>query len=234
MPKVAQYIKDQGHKKVAVIYVNNAFGVGGRDYILTELKKRNIEVVANLSTEQQQVDFSAEVTKAKAGNPDVIFPYLHEEESARILKELRKQDFKGEIVGETTIANTKVIELADGAADGVKAHVGLSPDAPVELVQQMAAKYEKLFGRKPDHNPITGYMGMYVVKEIVERTKSFDREKFMKALRGATITTKQEPGVLMDVTYDDRGDLDRASFLVEVVKGEQKITKVLPKLKPAS
>ena len=34
----------------------------------------------------------------------------------------------------------------------------------------------------------------------------------------------------MDVTCDDNGDLDRDSFLVEVVNGKQVISKILPKL----
>ena len=35
----------------------------------------------------------------------------------------------------------------------------------------------------------------------------------------------------MDVTIDENGDLDRESFLGEVVNGKQVIKEVLPKLK---
>jgi branched-chain amino acid transport system substrate-binding protein len=38
-----------------------------------------------------------------------------------------------------------------------------------------------------------------------------------------TITPQDEPGVLMEVTFDNNGDLDRQSFLGEVVNGKQKI-----------
>jgi len=34
----------------------------------------------------------------------------------------------------------------------------------------------------------------------------------------------------MDVSYDDKGDLDRASFLVEVKNGKQEVKEVLPPL----
>jgi branched-chain amino acid transport system substrate-binding protein len=36
----------------------------------------------------------------------------------------------------------------------------------------------------------------------------------------------------MDVTYDDKGDIDRESYLVEVKDGKQVILETLPKLKP--
>jgi branched-chain amino acid transport system substrate-binding protein len=35
----------------------------------------------------------------------------------------------------------------------------------------------------------------------------------------------------MDVTFDGNGDIDRQSFLVEVVEGKQVVKQVLPKLK---
>jgi hypothetical protein len=34
----------------------------------------------------------------------------------------------------------------------------------------------------------------------------------------------------MEATWDAKGDIDRISFLVEVVKGRQKVVEVLPKL----
>jgi branched-chain amino acid transport system substrate-binding protein len=45
-----------------------------------------------------------------------------------------------------------------------------------------------------------------------------------------TITPQEEPGVLMEVTFDNNGDIDRESFLGEVVGGKQEIVEVLPKL----
>ena len=52
----------------------------------------------------------------------------------------------------------------------------------------------------------------------------------LPVVRGATITTKDEPGVLLDIRYDKTGDVDRASFLIEVVDGKQKVVEVLPPL----
>ena len=34
----------------------------------------------------------------------------------------------------------------------------------------------------------------------------------------------------METSWDDVGEIDRISFLAEVVDGQQKITKILPKL----
>jgi len=112
MPKIARYIAEaMKAKSVAVIYVNSDFGKGGRDAIIKELTARKVQVVADISTDAGQVDFSAAVLKAKQSNPDVVFPYLTEEESARLLREIRKQGLNKPIVGETTIVEQKVINL---------------------------------------------------------------------------------------------------------------------------
>jgi branched-chain amino acid transport system substrate-binding protein len=50
-------------------------------------------------------------------------------------------------------------------------------------------------------------------------------------LHGAKLSVKDSPGILLDVTFDDNGDLDRESFLVKVVNGKQVVTETLP---PAS
>ena len=49
-------------------------------------------------------------------------------------------------------------------------------------------------------------------------------------MHGLTITPQDEPGILIETTWDDDGEIDRISFLAEVVGGKQKIIKVLPKL----
>ena len=45
-------------KTVAVIWVNNDFGKGGRDAIIKALEAQGIKVAADISTDPGQVDFS--------------------------------------------------------------------------------------------------------------------------------------------------------------------------------
>jgi branched-chain amino acid transport system substrate-binding protein len=225
MPKVAKYMKDTVKaKKVAVIYANTDFGKGGRDAILPEFKANGIEVVADISTDLGQLDFSGPVLKAKQSNADALFVYLHEEESARLLRELRKQGYDKPIVGETTIANEKVLELAGDAANGVVAHVGLTADAPNPTVQAFVQKFMADYNYKPDHNAIKGYTGMWGVKAMTDKIGKLDTKALAAAWHGATILAKDYPGVLFDVRFDNKGDLDRESFFVKIVNGRSQVT----------
>ena len=63
-PKVARYINGKS-KKLAVLYVNNDFGKGGQAAIKQLLANSPTQIVAEISTESGQVDFSAAVIQAK-------------------------------------------------------------------------------------------------------------------------------------------------------------------------
>ena len=231
LPKGVRYINETlKAKSVALIYVNNDFGKGGRDVMVKALEAAGIKLVADISTEQGQVDFSSAVLKAKQSQADALFLYSNEEETARALKELRKQGYDKPIVGDSTLANDKVIELAGEAANGVVAHVGLTPDAPNAPVQAFAQKYLAEYKVKADHNAMKGYTGMHTAKAIFDKIGKIDSKAFAAALHGASISARDYPGMLFDARFDDQGDLDRESFIVKVVNGRAQVVQTL---KPA-
>ena len=139
------------------------------------LAAQGIKVVADISTDPGQIDFSAVVLQIKQANPDVLFAYLTEEEGARLLRELKKQGFNKPIVGETAIIGQKVID-----------------------------------------------------KAATEKIGKFDSKALAAALHGAKISTKETPGVLLDVSFDQNGDLDRESFIIKVVNGKQQVVATVP------
>ena len=232
MPKLANYLRDEVKaKSVAVVYINNDFGKGGRDAIIKELNSRNIKVAADLSTEAGQADFAADVIKLKAADADAIFVYLNEEESARFLREAKKQGISKPMIGETTLLGQKVIDLAGDAANGVKGHVGLSVDAPVPGLQEFGKKFQAKYNYKPDHNGVKGYIAVYMLKAAADKAGKLDGKAIAAALHGMTISPDKVPGILLEATWDDTGEIDRVSFLAEVKDGKQVITQTLPGLK---
>ncbi|MGH6639884.1 MAG: ABC transporter substrate-binding protein [Polaromonas sp.] len=231
MPKVARYISDQAKlKSIAIIYVNNDFGKGGLDSIKKALANSPTKIAAEISTEPGQIDFSAAVLRTKQSNAEGVFAYSNEEESARLLRELRKQGWNKPIIGETTLTGQKVIELAGEAANGAIAHVGLTVDAPQPAIRAFRAKFEKEYKYVSDHNGMKGYSGVYVLKSAIEKVGKLDRKAVAAALHTLKVKAADQPGVLMDVSFDSKGDLDRESFMIEVKNGKQEVVAILPPL----
>ena len=231
MPKIANYIRDTVKAKtIDVIYVNNDFGKGGLDLVKKELEARGIKVPNGISTEPGQVDFSAAVLKAKQSGSDAVFVYSNEEESARALREFRKQGYTKPIIGETVLTSQKVIELAGDAANGAVAHVGLTADAPQPLIRKFSEAFQTEYKVKSDHNGLKGYSGMYIVKAVTEKLGKFDTKAFALAMKGVSLSVKDYPGILLDVSFDAHGDLDRESYMTKVENGKQVISSILPPL----
>ena len=233
MPKVAKYIVTKS-KNLAIMYVNNDFGKGGLDSIKKALNGSPTKIAAEISTEPGQVDWSAAVLRAKNSGADAVFVYTNEEESARALRELRKQGWDKPIIGETTLTGQKVIELAGDAANGAVAHVGLTVDAPNPEMLKFKANFYREYKYISDHNGIKGYTGVYTLKAAIEKVGKLDRKAVAQAMHGIFISAAKQPGVLMDVSFDNRGDLDRESFMVEVKNGKQEVIAVLPALNAAA
>ncbi len=224
-PKLARYINEKA-KTIAVIYVNNDFGKGGRDTIAKLLEGGATKVVADISTDAGQVDFSAAVLKAKQSGADAAFVYLNEEESARLLREMRKQGWNKPMIGETTLTGQKVIELAGEAANGAVAHVGLTVEAP--QLKAFGVKFQNEYKSASDHNGVKGYTGVYMLKAAIEKVGKLDRKAVAAAFKNTCFSAKTNPGILMDACYDDKGDIDRESFMVEVKNGKGEVVATLP------
>lgn len=224
MPKVARYITDVAKlKSIAIIYVNNDFGKGGLDAIKKALANSPTKVLADISTEPGQIDFSAAVLRAKQSGADGLFAYSNEDESARLLRELKKQGWSKPVIGETTLTGQKVIDLAGDAANGAIAHVGLTVDAPVPAIRAFKAKFEQAYKYTSDHNGMKGYSGIYVLKAAIEKVGKLDRKAVAAAMKGLKVSAEQYPGVLLDTVFDNKGDLDRMSFIVQVKNGKQEV-----------
>lgn len=226
-PKLARYINAKS-KKLAVLYVNNDFGKGGQSTIKQLLATGPTQIVVEISTESGQIDFSAAVIQAKQSGADALFAYTNEEESARLLRELRKQGWNKPVIGETVLTSAKVVELAGEAANGAVAHVGLTVEAP--QLQAWGKKYQAMYNTVSDHNGVKGYTAMYILKAAIEKSGKVDRKAAATAIRNSCFTAKQYPNVLMDVCFDDKGDIDRESFITEIRNGKTVVAETLPPL----
>ena len=219
-------------KKLAIIYASTAFGKGGRDALVDLLKGTQVEIVADIATDIAQADFSGELSRVQRSGADTLFLYQHEEANGRILPQIKELGLDKEmrIVGHDTLLTEDTIKLAGDAANGVQGHHVLSPVAPP--LKALAERFKERYAETPDHNFFQGYMGVNIIKAVVEEIGAFDQQKFRDYLHNRTLCVKNHPGILMDVYYDENGDIDRESFLVKIENRKHVITGILPPLNP--
>lgn len=230
VPALVPYFTDTlKAKRVGIAWVNNEFGKGGRDVFAAEMAKVGIEVIADVASEQGATDYAADVAKLKQANPDAVFVYMNQEESARFLIEAKKQGLAMPLVGEVTLTEAKVIELAGEAAEGAIAHVGVTATATeIPGIKEFGDKFVAQFNRNPTHDAIKGYIGAWATKYVTELVGEFDGAKFAEKMQNLCLEAKDYPRMLLDTCWDDRGEMSRPSFMVQVQGGKPVVIGTVP------
>ena len=218
-------------EKVAIVWVNNAFGKGGRDMFVQFMKERGKTPVADISTEVQQADFTPELTRVRASGATHVVVYSHEEEDARFMIQLRKMALQVEPVGETTLCTQTTITPGGAAVNGARCHVGLVATAPQPSLVDFGRRFQEKYGRVPDHNAYKGYIGVHMLKAAVQRVGAWDQAKVRACLHNNLFTAAEEPGLLLDVWVNEKGSVDRESFIVEVKDQRPVVAKTVPMLR---
>jgi branched-chain amino acid transport system substrate-binding protein len=229
VPKVARYmVETMRVKKVAVSWTNNEYGKSGRDAFVQEMEKAGIPIVADVPSEQAQTDFSADVLRLKNSDADAIFIYANEEEGARLLQEAKKQDIGKPMLGDSALTGQQVIELAGDAMTGFKGHTDFSPESDIPGVKGMVARFKEQYKYSPDTNAFKGYVAAWTIKYATELAGSTDGKAIADKMHGLTLKAADYPGVLLDTSWDEKGDMTRASFFVKIENGKQVVEALLP------
>src|SRR5947199_51375 len=92
----------------------------------------------------------------------------------------------------------------------------------------MNRRFQEKYSRVPDHNAFKGYIGVHLLKAAVQRVGSWDQAKVRACLHDNFFTTAEEPGLLMDVWVNDKGGVDRPSFIVEIKDQKSVLAKPVP------
>lgn len=229
MPKIGAYLQDSlGVSKVAIAWANTEFGKGGHDTFVAEMEARGVEVVADVPSEQGQADFAADVVKIKSSDAEAIFVYLTQEEAARFLMETVKQGVDLPKVGDSVLTSEKVIQLAGDAANGARGHIALTVASENPLIRDFAKSFEQRYGYAPDYNAMKGFIGIHAIKYATEMVGEVDSEKLVEKMHGLCLDAATYPGVLVDMCWDDAGEVSRESYLVEVRDGAEVVSEILP------
>jgi branched-chain amino acid transport system substrate-binding protein len=230
VPSLIPYFRDTlKAKKVGVAWVNNEFGKGGHDVFVKLMKDAGIETVADVPSEQGQTDYAADVSKLKGSGADAVFVYMNQEESARFLIEAKKQGLSVPLVGEVTLTEAKVIDLAGAAADGAIAHVGLTSTATsIPGIAAFDEKFRKTFNRNPTHDALKGYIGAWTTKYVTEMVGKFDGQAFADKMHGLCLKAADYPHIMLDTCWDDRGEMSRPSFMVQVKDSKAVVIGTVP------
>jgi len=206
---VATAVKHYRIKKVAVIYGNDdAFTKSGYDVFKKVLEDQKIPVTSTETYVKGDVDFKAQLTKIKAGNPDAIVCSALAEEAANIMLQARSLGIKAPFIGGNGFNSPKLFEISKQAGDGTFVGSPWSNDNPSQANVSFVNAYKKKYNADPNQFAAQAYDALHIAAAALKTVKlsghlEADRQALRDALpkvtiNGATGPFKFRPAVTKD------------------------------------
>lgn len=214
LPKVVRTAKQKLKlRKVAVIYGNDdAFTKSGYDVFKRALEAEGLEVLATETFAKGDIDFSAQLTKIRALNPDAIVCSALVEEAANIILQARKLGIPGTVpfIGGNGFNSQKISEIAGAAADGTITGSPWFLDDPNPKNRTFVAAYRKKYGMEPDQFAAQAYDALYIMAQALKGTKlTGDLERDRTSLRDELAKVKGLAGVGGKFSFDANRDAEQ-------------------------
>ncbi len=206
-------------KKFAFIYVNDDFGKGGYDAFVEAGKKYGMTVVADERYTRGDVDFTGQLTKIRAANPDAIVDWSRYTEGALIQRQMRQMGLNSlPRFGSDGIAPPAFLELAADAANGViyPTHFSPATSGGIPEAQRFIEAFRKQYGKPPDYVHAQAYDAAMIAIAALERAKSTDRKAVRDALRQTDYASVRGP-----FKFDQKGDPTLVTHMVRIVDGKE-------------
>ena len=189
------------------------------------LKKFGVKLLGMLTYRTRDTDFSAQITKAKALNPDGVALGSCYQQAAGIAKEARKQGLAAPFVGGACAGAPGFIQLGGKATEGSYMSTAAWIDDPRASVQAYVKKIQAANkGKKPPYGGPRSYDSTYILKMIMEgqgvTNKSGDLEADRDRIRNGWAALKGYDGVSGETTMNEVGDGSGASAILKVVGGK--------------
>ncbi|HET7847627.1 MAG TPA: ABC transporter substrate-binding protein [Pseudolabrys sp.] len=181
------YMNQKGVKSVFLIGPNYA---AGKDMLAGVASTFKGKVVGQeLTTWPSQLDFSAELAKAKAANPDAIFVFYPGKAGVQFLSQYAQAGLKGKIPLYTAFTIDELsLPLQKDLALGVPGAQQWVNDLPNEANKKFVTDFEKKYpGKKPSFYGAQTYDAAYLINSAVVATKGnlSDKVAVQKALEKA-------------------------------------------------
>ena len=213
MPQFAY--KDLGIRRVAVLYINNDFGVGLRDAFAAGFRALGGQIVAEEAFAQGATDFRGQLTKLKALKPEAVY-LVGYKEMARVLRQSAELAFSPRFLSISMFEDPDILKLAGRAAEGAYyTYQGFDPRSNDKVIKDFVSSYRARYGSDPDIYAGLAYdAGRILALAIKEGGRDPAR------IRDVLYRIGDFPGVTGRTTFDRNGDVTKEIHIKYVHQGK--------------
>jgi branched-chain amino acid transport system substrate-binding protein len=208
-------------KTVAILYESSNFGTSGAEAMARDAGKLGMRVLMKEKYEAGSVDFRPLLTKVKIAAPDVVYMVSYVMDASLLMKQIKelRVDAKLFAGGAAGFAIPEFIDNAKDAAEYVVSATLWMPQLKFPGAREFADKYKKRYGVYPSYHGASAYSAVYVLKNVLERAKTWAPDSIRDALKATDMKTAFGP-----IKFEDREGYQNQNFMdtlvIQVQKGQ--------------
>lgn len=208
-----------GKKKAAVLFDNgNDYNKGLAEFFKVRFEELGGEVVAYeaFTDEDKTQDFSAQLTKIKAAQPDILFLPNYYSSVAMISRQARSMGITVPMIGGDGWDSPQLTALGKDAVEGNFFSTHFFKDDPSPEVQNFVKVYSEKYHEAPDALAALAYDACLILFEGLRTTRSLKGED----LRAALENIKNLPAVSGKITFDAQRNPIKGAVIVKIENGQ--------------
>lgn len=216
---LARFVLDKlKAKKVAVLYdVASEAPKSQADLFRLTFEELGGKTVAFETYTTGDRDFSAQLTKIKSANPDVIFLPAYYNDVGLIAQQAHRAGIKQPLVGSDAWSSPELIKLSNGTVEGDYFANHYASDIATPTAKKFIDAYAKQYGNIPDDVAALTYDSMGLLFEAIKKSPSLDR----KVVRDSLATLANYPGVTGNIQFTaGSGDPVKSAVIMQI-KGDK-------------
>jgi branched-chain amino acid transport system substrate-binding protein len=192
-------INKLGLKKIAIIYINNEFGVALRDTLRSATQRLGGQIVIEESYMPGDSDFRSQLTKIKSAKPEALFIGGYQEQ-INIIKQANELGLKTQFLAGPPFESQTTIQSLGNLAEGViyPYHFAVEKANP-KTISYMEA-YKKKFGVETGGFAPLMYDAVYIIANAMKKC-----ETNTDCIKTELYNTNYN-GVSGNITFDKNGD----------------------------
>jgi branched-chain amino acid transport system substrate-binding protein len=191
-----------GARKVAIIYINNDYGLGLKNKYNDIFRLMGGKVISIDSYLENASDFRTLLIKIKQNKPDLIYLPGHPRSIGMILKQSRELNMNFKFISNVAAEDKEFINVAGSAANGL---IFTSPTYSVNSRENndFVNKYTKKYTQEPDVHAVKGYEAAAILLEAIKKGNSSadDIRKYINSKKSFNMISGK-------LTFDKNGDIE--------------------------
>ncbi len=209
---------DMKAKTAAVLYdVASDYNKGIAEVFKESFEKLGGKIVAFETYTTNDKDFSAQLTKIKGANPDVIFLPNYYSEVPLQVQQAHRLGIAAPFLGSDSWGSSELLKLAGNDLEGYYFSTHYAEDNATPTAKTFIENYQKVYGAVPDDVAALTYDAFNMLFMAIQNAGKADREE----VRNALSTLPGYSGVTGDMKFQvGSGDPIKSAVIRQIKAGK--------------